>query len=455
VVRVVGPKGSRRVRLLIDEGSQVSYIGSRTVAMTGCKSIGVELVRNTLLGGIVTDLHEENLREVKVKSLNGNLEKYWTLREKPIVCTSLPRVTTGPWMETLKDKNINLSDLASVQVDEMDVEILIGSELRGQLMTGRRISLGGDLYAEETVFGWALGGPVPVSKSSHSNFSLFQHDLNVQDMWSLDLLGIRDPIEVKTKSQEEEEAKKHFHANVSRTEDGRYRVGLPWISEKPDLPSNKVIAEKRLESTTRKLQLKEAVEIYDGIFRGWEEEGIVEVVSNDKSEIGHHYLPHHPVFKPESKTTPVRPVFDASCRSMRGPSLNDCLYKGPNLIELIPAVLHRFRERSIGIVADIRKAFLMIEVREEDRDYQRFMWWSDVKKKDLKVLRHSRVVFGVTTSPFLLGAVLELHLSRGNEDTKEVRNKLLRSMYVDNCLTSVDTYDQYESFRGFSTSLLA
>ena len=34
--------------------------------------------------------------------------------------------------------------------------------------------------------------------------------------------------------------------------------------------------------------------------------------------------------------TKVRPVFDASCRGKNAPLLNDCLQKGPNLLEHIP-----------------------------------------------------------------------------------------------------------------------
>ncbi|XP_068158789.1 uncharacterized protein [Drosophila tropicalis] len=43
------------------------------------------------------------------------------------------------------------------------------------------------------------------------------------------------------------------------------------------------------------------------------------------------YLPHHAVFKPDSTTTKVRVVFNASSKSTNGVSLNDILYPGPVL----------------------------------------------------------------------------------------------------------------------------
>ena len=84
-----------------------------------------------------------------------------------------------------------------------------------------------------------------------------------------------------------------------------------------------------------------------------------------------HYLPHRPVVK-ESGTTRVRTVFDASARERGQPSLNQCLEKVVNLIEIIPAILLRVRINQIGIIADIRKAFLQISLCEGDRDFLRF-----------------------------------------------------------------------------------
>jgi len=61
-------------------------------------------------------------------------------------------------------------------------------------------------------------------------------------------------------------------------------------------------------------------------------EDIIEVVDETAKKDSCYYLPHRAVFKPDSQTTPVRPVFDASCKTNRKPSLNELLEKGPNLI---------------------------------------------------------------------------------------------------------------------------
>ncbi|GFX05908.1 DUF1758 domain-containing protein [Trichonephila clavipes] len=75
-----------------------------------------------------------------------------------------------------------------------------------------------------------------------------------------------------------------------------------------------------------------------------------------------------------SETTKIRSVFDATAREGNNPSLNDCLLKGHNLIELIPDILDRFRMYPIGLSADIEKAFLKISVTPEHRDFLRFFY---------------------------------------------------------------------------------
>uniref|UniRef100_A0A0A9W2L7 Pro-Pol polyprotein n=1 Tax=Lygus hesperus TaxID=30085 RepID=A0A0A9W2L7_LYGHE len=187
--------------------------------------------------------------------------------------------------------------------------------------------------------------------------------------------------------------------------------------------------------------------------------GIIEEVPGDDWDSG-HYLPHRPVFK-EHSTTPVRPVFDASAKEKGHPSLNQCLETGPNLIELIPSVLLRFREGKIGLIADIKKAFLQISIDPTDRDSVRFLW-KDTDGR-MKIFRHARVPFGVCSSPFLLGAVLEHHLDRclrmihegALSFERNVVEQLRRCLYVDNYVGSVAQIDDIQPFIDQAKSIFA
>ncbi|GFW65682.1 integrase catalytic domain-containing protein [Trichonephila clavipes] len=135
-----------------------------------------------------------------------------------------------------------------------------------------------------------------------------------------------------------------------------------------------------------------------------------------------------------SETTKIRPVFVATAREGNNPSLNDCLLKGPNLIELIPDILDRFRMYPIGLSADIEKAFLQISVTPEHRDFLRFFY---PHENNEVVHRDCRLVLGVCSSPFLLAASINHLLDNTPSNYMDIVSKLRHSFYVDNHVTGV------------------
>ena len=100
---------------------------------------------------------------------------------------------------------------------------------------------------------------------------------------------------------------------------------------------------------------------------------------------------------------------DASAKVKRNTkSLNECLYRGPVILEDLCGLLLRFRMKKIGLVSDIEKAFLQVGLHEADRDVTRFLWLKDIQKpvskENLLVCRFKRLLFGIISGPFLLGA---------------------------------------------------
>ncbi|CAL8127281.1 unnamed protein product [Orchesella dallaii] len=448
LVKVVGENSSLIVRLVGDTGSQRSYIRKDIVKQIKCARVGQEWIQNVLFGGGVTPPMCTDKFGVWLGHPCGQFCNQFLLLERPQICGSLPKIPNGPWLQELREQGIQLSD---VGVGCSEVDILIGSDYWGSLLTGEVFKLKCGLVAVNTMFGWALSGRVPVVASNLAVpvMSMLATTNDLSSLWSLEALGINDPIEVVTREEDERRALSHFKETVTRDESGRYVVSLPWKHESVPLPTYRSVAERCLNRTTVSLKKKDNFQLYDDVFKQWENEGYIARVENDDGK--GYYLPHHPVFK-ESTTTPCRPVFNASCKSGKLPSLNDCLYKGPNLLELIPTLLLSFREKEIGISADIRKAFQMLSVREEDQKFQKFLWWEDQSCQRIQVFKHLRVVFGMNCSPFLLAATIKHHLS--SVDNQEFAEKLLNSFYVDNVVTSVSSHQEFEDFREKATAIM-
>ena len=81
-------------------------------------------------------------------------------------------------------------------------------------------------------------------------------------------------------------------------------------------------------------------------------------------------------------------------------------------------LLVRFHLYPVVTLADIKKAFLQLGIQTCDRDVTRFLWLKDVNNLDitnnLATYRSGRVPFSLLCSPFLLGAIIQLHLKKEN-----------------------------------------
>ncbi|GBM42393.1 hypothetical protein AVEN_130272-1 [Araneus ventricosus] len=183
--------------------------------------------------------------------------------------------------------------------------------------------------------------------------SMFVREATISDLFSLEVLWISDPVEMKSKKENEYLTKMYFEETARINEDGRYEVSLPWKGGHLPLPSNKETAMKRLEISTRKLHHENLFTACDDVFKEWASLGIIENDPVESSSRHHeHYFPHRSVVK-QHGTTKMRPVFDAFAKQVGSPSLNQCLESGPKLLELIPSLLLRFKEHKYGILADI------------------------------------------------------------------------------------------------------
>jgi len=150
---------------------------------------------------------------------------------------------------------------------------------------------------------------------------------------------------------EEKTCKSFFDKTVIREPDGRFTVHLPFRENSLRLGDSYNIAKRRLLNLESRFanntRLKNE---YTSFMIKYINLGHMEQVEddqiNDKEE--RYYLPHHVVFKEASTSTRLRVVFDASCKTSNGVSLNDILLKGPVLQDdLIYTITGRITKREI------------------------------------------------------------------------------------------------------------
>ena len=182
--------------------------------------------------------------------------------------------------------------------------------------------------------------------------------------------------------------------------------------------------------------------MYGDIIKEQDRRGFIEKIENKEFPADRpvHYIPHHPIAK-ESSTTPIRIVFDCSCKDGSGnPSLNDCLESHPPITNDITGILLRFRAKKYATTSDLEKAFLQIQLDEKDRDATRFLWQGDPTDTSSSLVTHhfKLILFGATCSPFILSATLFKHFK---ENQGPLSATLLNGLYVDNILTSLDDED--------------
>ena len=142
--------------------------------------------------------------------------------------------------------------------------------------------------------------------------------------------------------------------------------------DKPDLPSNFNICQRRTKNLLTKLKLTPTLlKLYNDIILEQERRGFIEQVTNS-SATAVHYLSHHTI-KKDSPTTPIRMVYDCNCReNPHAASLNDCLMVGPPFLNDLCAILLHFCLHNYALSRDVEKAFLHVKLHEADRDFTCF-----------------------------------------------------------------------------------
>ncbi|UYV84289.1 hypothetical protein LAZ67_X001761 [Cordylochernes scorpioides] len=271
-VTLKGNRTEKTARAIIDTGSQRSYILHSTAMEMEYEQSRREFFRHSLFGGSSTDVVELEVYTIHLSDINNSYRCEFEALGQPLICGSIPPVCPSSFLEGSEE--LDVSDLMRDRI-----EVLIGADVAGRLLTDaqRRISSG--LVAIRTKLGWTVMGKIPPTEVRDDTSSLCVTtllSLDLENLWKLDAVGVSDAeVEKKTQSLQAE-MEEHFAHTMTRDIEGRYEVALPWVQDKERIPSNRDLAENQLSSVRRKLEEVGDMNEYGQIFEECINQGIIE-----------------------------------------------------------------------------------------------------------------------------------------------------------------------------------
>ncbi|KAI5747455.1 hypothetical protein M8J77_014784 [Diaphorina citri] len=322
---------------------------------------------------------------------------------------------------------------------------VLGSSVFPYVLLGDSISGSIDQpVAVNTKLGHVILGTAPIQCGNGNNSSsvcMFQgsnFDDSLQKFWELENIP---PIQNLKMSPDEKACDDIYASEMSRNEAGIYSVPLPFKEDPTQLGDSFFAAKKRFLSLEKKLESSEKLHsdynkaMSDLIDKGFMQECL------DQSDTSGYFIPHHMVEKPDSVSTKLRVVFDASAKTTSGKSLNDLLYSGPKLYSNLFCVLLNFRLFPFALNGDITKMFLQIKVCEKYWKYQKLLWRFS-SNEPLRFYWLMVVVFGIKPSPYLALRTVQQLISDESENFPLASKSILDKLYMDDCVASFLTVNE-------------
>ncbi|XP_024876642.1 uncharacterized protein LOC112457690 [Temnothorax curvispinosus] len=362
---------SVRIRALLDQGSQASFVTESVVQLLGAERKRVSIQVSGIGGSKAGSSKSIASFTVEPCSQGGPV--------LPFKAFVLPKVTNYLPQLTMMDemcRYLSSLDLADSELsNQQGIDLLIGTDYYGAVLRDGLIhGPSGGPIAQLTIFGWVVSGPIQNTSQTLNNYrinvnhgvALDSLDESLRSFWELEEVPCGNLL-----SEEDIRCEAHFANTHSRLPDGRC-VRLPFKTGPPiPIGDTEQVAKRIFISNevrvSRQLDLAKA---YRDFMREYEDLNHMKKAPSSETTRQRVYFPHHATIKETSQTTKVRVVFNASKCSSNTTSLNDFLMVGPKLQANLFAVILRWRSHRYVYTTDIEKMFHQIRVHPEDVEYQ-------------------------------------------------------------------------------------
>lgn len=388
-------------RVLLDSASQTSFISDSCVRRLGLqKTESTTPIQGLNQMSMCASLGNVNL------NISSCINPSFTYNLDCIVLSNICGALPSATVSCRKWKFLNGLSLADPRFNVPgDVDVLLGVEFFSQIiLPGFKKGQNGGLCAMNSTLGWVLFGSVEslppkdvLSYFTTMNCAYSETDKVLQRFWELESV----PTSSKTLSIEEQSCESNFVKTCERDEAGRYTVDLPFCVFPPTLGDSRTQSLRRYYSLELKLHRNPDLKIlYHEFMKDYLDQGHMQLVDDLPSVGDGYFIPHHCVVKGEKEETKIRVVFDASCKTSNGASLNDNVLTGPKLQADIACILLNFRIFPIVFTTDIRQMYRQIMINKNHRDFQRILWrFSSCDA--IQEYQLNTVTYGVSSSPYL------------------------------------------------------
>ncbi|XP_028163939.1 uncharacterized protein LOC114355340 [Ostrinia furnacalis] len=446
------------LRVLLDQGSQASFITESAVQLLGLKKIPVKSV----ITGIGGDQSSLASRFVVMVTIQSRLDPKFSVQVRAYVLSTITSLLPSEKLHQCQWPEFQAVTLADPEFHTPSkVDMLLGAEIYG-LVLREGIIKGprGTPTAQNTVLGWILSGQTGYEQNNIHCHHVVSGSTNQADDDELlrQFWEIESIVPKRILSEDEQRCEEIYKATTSRDQSGRYVVNLPFRSRDPksQYGNSRELAIKRFLLLENKFKRQPQIkERYSEVIHEYLELGHMQRIDSrvDSKRDTAVYLPHHAVIREDKSTTKVRIVFDASMKGSNGVSLNDDLLVGPTLQPPLRHTIMRWRMHPIIICADIIKMYRQVKVSDEHSDFQRIVW-RDNPDSELEEYRLQRVTFGTASAPYLAVKTLQQVAEDDGQSCPEIREIVKRDFYVDDLMSGCQSIEQGLMIKEKITELL-
>nr|XP_041632357.1 uncharacterized protein LOC121502721 [Drosophila kikkawai] len=334
------------------------------------------------------------------------------------------------------------------------IDLLLGTETFFDILAVGQVKLGKDLpVLQKTLLGWIVSGRCrahPRTLHQYSSIVLDKIDENLERLWRIDHVVTPE----NTLTPEQRNCEEFYTTTVRRNSDGRVEVRLPFKEAPTALGASFDIARRRFLSLERNLGKRPEVWAkYVQFMQEFQDLGHMSLVGHLQLNTPHYYIPHHCVLKPNSTSTKLRVVFDASCKTTSQKSLTDLLMVGPTIQPDLYTLLLRFRIHRYAITADVVKMFRQVNVSAQDRRFQYILWRAS-PSQPLSTFELNTVTYGTAAAPYLAIRSMSYLADHFMDKLRIGAEAIKSSFYVDDFLGGSDTVEELHQIKREVTTIL-